>query len=156
MGVGLVVRGALELDGTSLVGALLILVAAVGRGSYTTPSLPLLGHHSPLAVAAFPMLLGGLATFPLSVFDLRVEVGAVGGSVWFAALYSLLFSGAFGFVAWQRGVSRVGANRVLVYQYLVTLTGVGAGVALLEEVFGAGQVVGAFVLLAGVYLARSS
>ncbi len=68
----------------------------------------------------------------------------------------LALLGAFGFVAWQRGVSCVGANRVLVYQYLVTLTGVGAGVALLGEVYGAGQVVGAFVLLAGVYLARSS
>ena len=153
-GVGLVVGGGLELAGTSLVGDLCILGAAVGWGSYTTLSVSMLGRHSPLAVAAYPMLLGGLAIFPLSVLDLRVDVGAIGGPVWFAALYSLLFSGAFGFVAWQRGVSQVGANRVLVYQYLVTLTGVGAGVALLGEGFGAGQVAGALVLLAGVYLAR--
>lgn len=153
-GVGLVVGGGLELAGTSLVGDLCILAAAVGWGSYTTLSLSLLERHPPLAVAAYPMLLGGLAIFPLSALDLRVEFGAISGPVWFAALYSLLFSGAFGFVAWQRGVSQVGANRVLVYQYLVTLTGVGAGVALLGEGFGAGQVVGALVLLAGVYLAR--
>lgn len=155
LGVGLVVRGGLDLGGTSLAGDLLILAAAVGWGSYTTLSLSLLERHSPLAVAAYPMLLGGLAIFPLAVFDLGVDVGTLDGPVWFAALYSLLLSGAFGFVAWQRGVSRVGANRVLVYQYLVTLTGVGAGIALLGESFGAGQIIGAVVLLAGVYLARS-
>ncbi len=154
LGVGLVVYGGLELGGTSLVGDLLILAAAVCWGAYTMLSLALLGRYSPLAVAAYPMLLGGLAIFPLAVFDLDVDVGAIGGVAWFAALYSLLFSGVFGFVAWQRGVSRVGANRVLIYQYLVTLIGVGAGLALLGEGFGAGQVVGALVLLAGVYLAR--
>ena len=154
VGVGLVVRGGLQLGGTSLAGDLCILVAAVGWGSYTTLSISFLERRSPLAVAAYPMLLGGLAIFPLSVFDLDVNLGALNWPVWFAALYSLLLSGAFGFVAWQRGVSRVGANRVLVYQYLVTLTGVGAGVVLLGEGFAFGQVVGALVLLAGVYLAR--
>jgi len=74
--------------------------------------------------------------------------------VWFAALYSTLCSSAFGFAAWQRGVSRVGANRVLVYQYLVAITGVSAGILLLGENFGLQQAFGAAVVLAGVYLAR--
>ncbi len=86
LGVGLVVYGGLELGGTSLVGDLLILAAAVCWGSYTMLSLALLGRYSPLAVAAYPMLLGGLAIFPLAVFDLDVDVGAIGGVAWFAAL----------------------------------------------------------------------
>jgi drug/metabolite transporter (DMT)-like permease len=48
----------------------------------------------------------------------------------------------------------VGANRVLIYQYLVTLTGVTTGIVLLGEDFGLGQLVGAVVILCGVYLAR--
>ncbi len=44
---------------------------------------------------------------------------------------------------------------MLVYQYLITLTGVSTGILLLGEEFGAGQLVGAAVILAGVYLARS-
>jgi len=154
IGVATIVYGGLELDGTSLPGDALILAAAVCWGSYTMLSLGLLRRYSPLAVAAYPMVLGGLAAFPLSALDLDVDVTSLDGTVWFAALYSTLCSSAFGFAAWQRGVSRVGANRVLVYQYLVAVTGVSAGILLLDESFGFQQVLGAAIVLAGVYLAR--
>jgi drug/metabolite transporter (DMT)-like permease len=154
-GVGFVVYEGLEIGGTSFAGDLLILAAAVCWGSYTMLSLRMLRGYSPLAVAAYPMVLGGLATFPLAFFQFpAVDPGAVSLDVWAAAAYSLLFSSAFGFVAWQRGVSRIGANRVLVYQNLVTLTGVTSGIVLLGESFGTGQLLGAAVLILGVYLAR--
>lgn len=153
-GVGLVVYGGLGASGTSLVGDLLILAAGAFWGFYTVLSIPLLRRHSPLAVAAYSILFGGLAIVPLALFDLDVEMSGLTGTVLFAALFSTLCSGAFGFAAWQAGVSRVGANRVLVYQYLVTLVGVSAGILLLGEGFGIGQLVGATVIVGGVYLAR--
>lgn len=155
IGVTAIVYGGLDLGGTSLLGDALILAAAVFWGSYTVLSLGLLRRYSPLAVATYPMILGGLAAFPVAFLgDLRLDPSALDGSVWFAALYSALLSSGFGFAAWQRGVSHVGANRVLVYQYLVALTGVSAGIVLLGEDFGIGQMLGAAVILAGVYLAR--
>ena len=154
-GVALIVYGGLSFSGTSLAGDALILAAAVFWGSYTVLSLFLLRRYSPLALATYAILLGGLAAFPLSAFDFgRLDVAALDGSVWFAAAYSCLLSSAFGFAAWQTGVSRVGANRVLVYQYLVALIGVTAGILLLGEGFGLQQMAGAAVILAGVYLAR--
>ncbi len=153
VGVGAIVYGGLDFAGTSLVGDALILAAAVCWGSYTVLTLSLLRRYSAIAVAAYAMTFGGLAAFPLAAFDL--DVGSLDGSVWFAALYSALCSSAFGFAAWGWGVSHVGANRVLVYQYLVTLTGVSTGILLLGEDFGYGQLVGAAIILAGVYLARS-
>jgi len=65
-----------------------------------------------------------------------------------------LLVAAFGFTFWQRGISRIGANRMLVYQYLVTLVGVVSGVVLFGEGFGIDKLVGAAILLGGVYLAR--
>jgi drug/metabolite transporter (DMT)-like permease len=156
VGVALIVYGGLEFGGTSLAGDVLILGAAVFWGSYTVLSLFLLRRYSPLALAAYAILLGGLAAFPLSAFDFgRLDVAALDGSVWFAAAYSCFLSSAFGFAAWGWGVSHVGANRVLVYQYLVALIGVTAGILLLGEGFGLQQMAGAAVILAGVYLARS-
>jgi len=61
---------------------------------------------------------------------------------------------AIGFFAWQRGASRLGANKVLVYQYLITLVGVFSGVMLLGEGLGVEKVIGGAVILFGVYLAR--
>lgn len=65
-----------------------------------------------------------------------------------------MFATAFAFTAWQRGISRIGANRVLVYQYLITLTGVASGVVFFHEHLGPGKLAGGAVIHAGVYLAR--
>jgi drug/metabolite transporter (DMT)-like permease len=101
------------------------------------------------------MLFGGLAVAVLASFDLaRTGLGGVDGEAWLAIVYSTLFATAFAFAAWQRGVFRIGANKVLVYQYLVTLTGVISGVLFFGEDFGLNKLVGGALLLGGVYLAR--
>jgi len=155
VGVGFIVYGGLDFAGTSLVGDALILAAAVFWGSYTVLSLGLLRRYSPLALAAYAMTLGGLCAFPLAAFDpAPLDLAAIDARTWGAAVYSTLCSSAFGFAAWGWGVSRAGANRVLIYQYLVTLIGVTAGIVLLGERFGLGQLVGAAVIICGVYLAK--
>jgi drug/metabolite transporter (DMT)-like permease len=156
VGVGAIVYGSLDFAGTSLAGDALILAAAVCWGSYTVLTLSFLGRYSALAVAAYAMAFGGVAAFPLAALDpSSLDLAALDGLTWAAAVYSALCSSAFGFAAWGWGVSHVGANRVLVYQYLVTVTGVSTGILLLGEGFGVGQLVGTVVILAGVYLVRS-
>ena len=70
--------------------------------------------------------------------------------------FSAVFATAFSFSAWQTGVSRIGANRVLVYQYLITVTGVASGIVFFGETLGVEKIIGGVVILLGVYLARSS
>jgi drug/metabolite transporter (DMT)-like permease len=155
LGVGAIVYRGLGASGTSLMGDLLVMGAAVCWGSYAVLSLPLLRRYSPLAVAAYTMLFGGLAVLPLATSGLvRMDWGAVSAGGWAAVAYSALLVAAFGFTSWQRGVSRIGANRMLVYQYLVTLVGVFSGILLFGEGFGIDKAVGAAILLGGVYLAR--
>jgi drug/metabolite transporter (DMT)-like permease len=154
LGVAVVVYGGLT-GSTSLLGNLLVVVATVCWGSYAVLSLPLLRRYSPLVVASYTMLFGGLGALPLALPGF-LDAGWVEASArtWEALAYSTLLVAAFGFWAWQRGVSQVGANRVLVYQYLITLVGVAAGVLLLGESLTANKVLGGAVILLGVYLAR--
>jgi drug/metabolite transporter (DMT)-like permease len=155
LGVGVIVYRGLGSGGTSLAGDLLVMGAAACWGSYAVLSLPLLRRYSPLAVAGYTMLFGGMAILPFASFGfLAMDWGSVSLGGWGAVAYSALVVAAFGFTSWQRGVSRIGANRMLVYQYLVTLVGVVTGVVLFGEGFGIDQAVGAAILLAGVYLAR--
>jgi drug/metabolite transporter (DMT)-like permease len=155
LGVGVIVYGGLGASGTSLMGDLLAVGATVCWSAYAVFSLPLLRRLQPLTVAAYTMLFGGLAAAILAVpFFGRVEWTDVGGGVWISMLYSTVFVAAFGFAAWQRGISRIGANRVLVYQYLITFTGVSASILLLGEDFGIEKLFGGAILLGGVYLAR--
>jgi len=156
LGVGVVVYGGLGGGGgTSIVGDLLVVVATMCWGSYAVLSLPLLRSYSPLVVAGYTMLFGGLAALLLAVPGLLdVDWEAVSREAWGAVAYSTLLVAAFGFAAWQAGISRIGANRVLVYQYLITLVGVTAGVLLLGESLTINKILGGAVILVGVYLAR--
>jgi drug/metabolite transporter (DMT)-like permease len=155
LGVAVIVYRGLGASGTSLPGDLLVVGAAACWGSYAVLSLPLLKRYSPLAVAAYSMLFGGLAVLPFASLQLPgADWGAVSLAGWGAFAYSALLVAAFGFSFWQRGISRIGANRMLVYQYLVTLVGVVSGVVLFGEGFGVDKVIGAAILLGGVYLAR--
>ena len=153
-GVGVVVYGGLG-GGASLQGDLLVVGATVCWGSYAVLSLPLLRKHSPLVVAAYTMLFGGLAALPVGLPGfLSARWAEVSVRAWEAVAYSTLLVAAFGFYAWQRGVSRAGANRVLVYQYLITLVGVASGVLLLGESLTVNKVIGGAIILLGVYLTR--
>jgi drug/metabolite transporter (DMT)-like permease len=154
LGVAVVVYGGLT-GSTSLLGNLLIVVATVCWGAYAVLSLPLLRRYSPLVVASYTMLFGGLGALPFALPGfLDAGWAEASGEAWGALAYSTLLVAAFGFWAWQRGVSQVGANRVLICQYLITLVGVAAGVLLLGESLTANKVLGGVVILLGVYLAR--
>ena len=156
LGVGIVFYGGLSSVEDSLLGDLVILLAAVSVGAYTVFSMPMLERHSPLAVATYPTLFGGPAILILSLPYLGdVEWGSLGLGPWAALVYSAILATAFAFAAWQRGISRIGANRVLVYQYLITLTGVTSGIVFFGESLSIEKIVGGAVILVGVYLARS-
>jgi drug/metabolite transporter (DMT)-like permease len=100
-------------------------------------------------------ILGGLALLPIASTEFAGwNPGAVGLGAWAAVGYLTIFSTAFAYGVWQRGIARIGANRVLVYLYLITLTGVLSSVILLHEDFGVRKIIGTIVLLAGVYLSR--
>ena len=156
IGVGVVFREGLSgAEGASPVGDLLILVAAITVGAYTVLSMRLLERHSPLAVATYPTLFGAPFVLLLAAPGLAsLDWPSVDGGAWAAVGFSAVFATAYAFAAWQRGISRIGANRVLVYQYLITLTGVISGIVFFGEKLGADKILGGAVILLGVYLAR--
>ena len=162
VGVALILGGGLGSGDASVGGDLLVCLSAFSWGAYTVLSLPVLRRFDPLFVAGWTMLLGGAATVPLALTGFpglsepltAVAWGSVGLTSWAAALYSTVLASGFAIAAWQANVSRLGANRVLAYLYLVTLFGLVFSVLLLGEDLGAEKVAGAAVILLGVYLAR--
>jgi drug/metabolite transporter (DMT)-like permease len=106
-------------------------------------------------VATYPILFGGPFVLLLSSPELlNLGWGSVGVGVWASVGYSAVFATAFAFVGWQRGISRIGANRTLIYQYLITAVGVASGIVFFGERLGVEKVAGGAIILLGVYLAR--
>jgi drug/metabolite transporter (DMT)-like permease len=161
-GVALVVGDGLGSPEASVGGDLLVCLSALSWGAYTVLSLPVLVRLDPLLVAGWTMLLGGLAALPLALTGFpglsepfsSVEWDAVSIGSWAAVFYSTILASAFAIAAWQANVSRLGADRVLVYMYLVTLFGLSFSVLLLGDKLSVEKVAGALVILVGVYLAR--
>jgi drug/metabolite transporter (DMT)-like permease len=154
-GVAAVVSEGLWAGGTNLLGDAFVLVAAVCVGAYAVLSMPLLERYSPLAVATYPVLFGAPFLLLLSVPSVPgTEWERIGAGPLLAVGYAAVFATAFAFTAWQRGISRIGANRVLVYQYLITTVGVTSGIVFFGESLGWNKIVGGAVILLGVYLAR--
>jgi drug/metabolite transporter (DMT)-like permease len=155
VGVAFVVFEGLGGGDDSLLGDLFVLLAAVCVGAYAVLSMPLLERHRPLAVATYPVLFGAPFLLLLSSPQaLGLEWRSVGMGPWAAVAYSAVFATAFAFVGWQRGLSRIGANRVLVYQYLITIVGVASGIIFFGETLEINKIVGGAIILLGVYLAR--
>ena len=154
-GVGIVVYDGLGSGDTSTVGDGLVLLASLCVGAYTVLSIPVLDRYSPLAVATYPTLFASpVAALLAAPYLPGLDLGSVTPAVWATVGYSVAFATAFAFAAWQRGISRIGANRVLVYQYLITLTGVASGIVFFGESLGLEKILGGAVILLGVYLAR--
>ena len=155
LGVAIVFYEGLGGAGTSMIGNLSVLLAAVSFGCYTVLSMPVLERNQPLVVATYSLFMGGLIVLLFSSPYLgAVAWSGVGPGAWWAVAFSAVFATAFAFAAWQTGVSRVGANRVLIYQYLITITGVASGIVFFDEELGVEKIVGGAVILVGVYLAR--
>jgi drug/metabolite transporter (DMT)-like permease len=105
LGVAIVFwEGLTGAGGGDLGGDLLVLLAALGVGSYTVLSMPLLERHSPLAVATYPIAFGGPLVLVLSIpLFTGLEWEGVGVGAWAAVGFSIIFATAFSFSAWQRG-----------------------------------------------------
>ena len=73
----------------------------------------------------------------------------MGLGAWAAVLYSTVLASGFAIAAWQVNVSRLGANGLLVYMYLMTLFGLTFSVLLLGEGSSVEKVSGAAVILLG-------
>ena len=155
VGVAIVVSEGFASGEDSLLGDLFVLVAAVCVGAYAVLSMPLLERHTPLAVATYPVLFSAPFLLVLSSpYLTSLGWASVGTGPWAAVAYAIVFATAFAFAGWQRGLSRIGANRALVYQYLITATGVTSGIVFFGETLGVNKIVGGAVILLGVYLAR--
>jgi drug/metabolite transporter (DMT)-like permease len=155
VGVVIILGRGLEGSGSSLVGDLMVFAASVSFAAYVVLSRAQHTHYPPVSIAAYTIFLGGLAVFPFTPLELGSwNWGSVSAAAWIAVAYMAIFSTALGYGIWQWGIGRIGADRVLVYGYLITLTGVVSSVAVLGESFGLTRVLGAVVLLAGVYLAH--
>jgi drug/metabolite transporter (DMT)-like permease len=148
-------RSDLSAKSEHMVGNFLMLSAALTWASATVLSRKVLSDLSPLRLALWTAIL----TTPL---HLLVSLPHWSGTwdrlkdptIWGYLAFSGILSTGLAYATWHVGVRRLGASHAAVYQNIVTLVAVVGGVMFLGERLTVGQLIGGFVMIAGLFTMR--
>jgi drug/metabolite transporter (DMT)-like permease len=119
---------------------------------YTVLGKSLVRQHSPLLVTAVSMVFAGAGSTVLLRPSLMDHMPAFPPSFWWSILFLSLPCTVFGFVVWFKALEKLPASRVGGFVYLVPMFGVTCSRLLLREPITPGLLLGAAILLAGVFL----
>lgn len=141
-----------QINQTTALGDLLVLLSSLAGALYFVLGSRWLRTYPPLLVTAAVAVLGAAMLLPLALWT---DTGSVW--TWPAALAVLTLGLGPGLLAnlwWWETVTWLGAPRAAVYIYLIPLLTMLLAALLLHEQLAPAQVIGAALLLGGVWLAE--
>jgi len=145
----------LSLGSSTVVGPLLVVLAAVSSATFTVASKPLVGKYGPFPVAAWAAFLGTGLLVPLLSPSLVQQAETLSLVGWASVLYLAILSTVVANVVFFTLVSRQAVSRLGVQLYLVPVVSAVGGVLILGESPAFATVVGGGVLLLAVGLATT-
>ena len=149
-------NGGLRFSAANVAGDLFIFGAAIFWASYTVFSKPFLERMSPLKFSAYTVWAGALVYLPLTAGDvLAVSWARVSLRSWVMIVLSSLFGFVIGYLIWYNSVKKVGNSKTAIYNNLTPVFTALFAALILGESFRPRQLIGAAVILTGVYMTRS-
>nr|WP_244328814.1 DMT family transporter [Streptomyces marokkonensis] len=149
--VGLSMSGG---GGSSVLGVVLCLLAAVAYAAGVVAQKPALGAASPLQVTAYGCLVGAVACLPFAGHLVR-EAAVAPLTATLNMVYLGVFPTALAFTTWAYALARTTASRMGATTYAVPALVVLMSWLALGEVPGPLTLVGGALCLAGVAVSRS-
>jgi drug/metabolite transporter (DMT)-like permease len=157
VGLALVVGPAFGGEPTVLIGDTMYAISAFLWATYTILGRSVTTRFHVAAITCLSGALGALAFLPLALLD-PVGFGTLAGASP-RALAGLAYLGslgtAVGFVLFYLGVQRIGAARASAYAVLIPLFGVSMTVPILGEAFSPVSLLGAAIVIGGLWLTQS-
>ncbi|MFF8939672.1 DMT family transporter [Streptomyces paradoxus] len=140
--------------GSSVLGVVLCLLAAIAYAGGVVAQKPALGTASPLQVTTFGCLVGAVLCLPFAGQLVR-EAGDAPASATLNMLYLGVFPTALAFTTWAYALSRTTASRMGATTYAAPALVVLMSWLFLGEVPGLLTLLGGVLCLAGVAVSRS-
>jgi drug/metabolite transporter (DMT)-like permease len=148
--------GGFHFSGANWRGDVMLLVGNIFWACYTVFSKPLLDRMSPLKFSTLTLAAGALLYLVVAVPDLKAQAWAsVPAGSWLALAYSGLFAIVLGYVFWYTSIKEVGNSKTAIYNNLTPVLAIVFACLFLGERIKTAQILGAAVILAGVYLTRT-
>jgi len=138
-----------------LVGDLLLVLASITWATYTVGTQDLTREYGALAVTSWTLWVGTIVLVALagpSLWSLNPDTISVVG--WLGVVYSGVLALAVAYLIWNHGLERIGGPRTAAFANLVPVVALITAALWLGEDTGATQIVGAIIIIAGVWVAR--
>ena len=147
-------RGEVSL-GETLLGDSLLLGSTVCWSLYTVGSLPLVHKYGSMKATTVMMTSGTPFLFIVCAPSLlSQDWSRVRPVAWAGLVYSGLFAIALAYLIWSYGVRKIGSTRTAIYSNITPIVALLVAWPALGEVPTVGQLLGAAVIFAGIYLVR--
>jgi drug/metabolite transporter (DMT)-like permease len=132
--------------------ALIVMLAPLNWAVYTISGKTVIARHPPLLVVGVAMIFAGLFSLVFVRPSLIAQLPTLPASFWWAVLFLAVPCTVFAFVVWFGALERMPAGRAAGFIYLVPMFAVTFSRWLLDEPVTPALLLGAAILIAGVYL----
>jgi drug/metabolite transporter (DMT)-like permease len=134
--------------------AFITMLAPLCWAVYTILGKSVVARHPPLLVTGVSMIFAGVFSLVFVSPALLDQLPGLPASFWWAVLFLAVPCTVFAFVVWFGALERMPAGRVAGFVYLVPMFAVTFGRLLLDEPLTLALVVGAVILIGGVWLVQ--
>ena len=158
IGMVLVVGGggrAVGLGDGLLQGDLLLVAAAIVWAIYTVGSQDLTRRYGALAVTSWTLWVGTVALVVSGASSVaKMDLDGVSATAWFGVGYAGILAIAVAYLIWNYGLEHIGASRTAAFSNLVPVVALITAAIWLSERPSPSQILGAAIIIAGVWVAR--
>ena len=138
-----------------LMGDLLLVLASITWAAYTVGTQDLTREYGALAVTSWTLWVGTIGLVGLGASSLwSTEWGVISRVGWLGVVYSGVLAIAVAYLIWNHGLEHIGGPRTAAFSNLVPVVALIAAALWLGENPRPTQIVGAIIIIAGVWVAR--
>ena len=138
-----------------LAGDLMLVAAAIVWAVYTVGSQSLTRRYGALAVTSWTLWVGTVVIVASGAGSVaKMDLAGVSATAWVGVAYAGILAIAVAYLIWNYGLEHIGAPRTAAFSNLVPVVALITAAIWLAERPSAFQILGATVIIVGVWVAR--
>ena len=138
-----------------LAGDFLLVLAAITWAAYTVGTQDLTREYGALPVTSWTLWVGTIGLVAAGARPLlSTDFGSVSAVGWFTVVYAGVLAIAVAYLIWNHGLEHIGGPRTAAFSNLVPVVALIAAALWLGEDPSLTQIMGAIIIIAGVWIAR--
>jgi len=154
-GVFIVTAGySFSINGGGLFGSLLVVLSAFCWAVYSIVGKHLMRRYDDFTLNTYAFVFGTLFFLPSLDLNQMGNLLIDFSKVWFSIFYLSILCSAFGYTVWYYGLSKMDASKTAVFLNLIPLSAILFSVFFLHEVLTIQFIIGALLILSGVYITQ--